>query len=124
MAKRRRRAKRPAVRRQRPRRANLPTIPSPSGNLSDIPDSDTKRAPDMTAPGSADNRVLFINLGFFKYGSNDKQHSASMILAFVLLLAFIGVIVAGFWAANAGWLDKAITYLWNGFLIVGGVAIG
>jgi len=38
----------------------------------------------------AENRVLHINLWFFKYGTNDKTHAAAMVLSLLLFITIIG----------------------------------
>ena len=69
----------------------------------------------------ADNRVLHINLWFFKYGTNDKTHAAAMVLSLLLFITIVGVLVFG----NGGDLAKeAFHWLGSAFLFVSGVALG
>jgi hypothetical protein len=98
-------------------------IPAPTGNLSDVPDSETKLGLDMTGP-EAHDRILFINLGFFKYGTDDKTHAGSIFLSIALLLFAILIMLIGLWSKNTEWLDKILASLWSAFLFVAGVSIG
>lgn len=101
-------------------------IPPPSENLSLQPDKDTKKGlpPDYAADGSAGHRVLHINLGFFKYGTNDKAHAASIMLSLLLFVAIISVIVIGMFTSNMTWAEKAFNWLGSAFLFTTGIALG
>lgn len=69
----------------------------------------------------ADNRVLHINIGLFKYGTNDKTHAAAMVLSLLLFLTIVGVLIFG----DGGDLAKeAFHWLGSAFLFVSGVALG
>lgn len=93
----------------------------PPENVSPVPDRATKKGmSDFTGP-SADNRVLHINVGFFKYGTNDKAHAAAMVLS-LLLFASIGALLI--FGMSYPWADKVFTWLGSAFLFVTGVAIG
>ena len=95
-------------------------IPEPK-NVSPVPDRDTKKGmSDYTGP-SADERVLHINVGFFKYGTNDKAHAAAMVLS---LLLFASIAVLLIFGMQHEWADKVFTWLGSAFLFVTGVAIG
>jgi hypothetical protein len=100
-----------------------PSILPPSGDLSDRPDAETRKGLDFTA-GSAENRVLFINLGIFRYGTDDKAHAAAIALSAALLIVAVGIIAAGLFSTNAPWLDKVLAWVSNAFLFVAGVSIG
>ena len=98
-------------------------IPEP-GNTSPVPDKATKRGlPDFTGPDAPD-RILHINLGFFKYGTNDKVHAAAVVFSLLLFTAIVGVLIFGLAATNAGWAEKAFNWLGSAFLFVAGVALG
>jgi len=99
-----------------------PTIEPPT-NVSSVPDEATKTGPDYTG-ANASKRVLYVNLGFVKYGTNDKVHAAALILSFVLLLAVFAVIGQGFYQGEHGWADKVFSWLGSAFLFVAGVAVG
>jgi hypothetical protein len=101
-----------------------PVIPPPSGDLSDIPDSETQKGlVDFTGP-DASNRILFINLGFFKYGTADKSHAGSIFLSLILILAAFLIMVIGLYSSNVAWLEKILSLVWSAFLFVVGVSIG
>ena len=69
-------------------------IPPPE-NTSSVPDKATKTGlNDYTGP-AAESRVLRINLGIFKYGTNDKTHAAALVLSLLLFLTIVGVIIFG-----------------------------
>ncbi len=97
-----------------------PTIPPPS-HVSPVPDDATKAGlKDYTSPTAA-NRILHINLGFFKYGTSDQAHAAAMVLS-LLLLIFIAAILI--FAPSGGVADKILSWLESAFLLTVGVAIG
>ncbi len=102
----------------------IPPIPTPD-NLSSQPDKDTKKGlPDFAADNSASDRVLHINLGFFKYGTNDKAHAAAIMLSLLLFAAIIGVIIIGMWANSTVWPEKVFNWLGSAFLFASGIALG
>jgi hypothetical protein len=95
-------------------------IPPPD-NLSKVPDQATKKGiSDYTGP-EADNRVLHINLGILKYGTNDKAHAAAVVFSLLLFFAIIGVLIFG---DGGAWTKEAFRWLGGAFLFVAGVAIG
>lgn len=69
----------------------------------------------------ADNRVLHINLGIFKYGTNDKTHAAAMVISLLLFLTIVGVLILG---DGGDWSKEAFRWLGSTFLFVTGVALG
>lgn len=93
-------------------------IPDPE-NTSPVPDRATKVGLDFTGEHAGD-RVLRINLGFFKYGTKDQTHGAALVFSLLLLLCIVGVLAFGS-GANA---DKALSWLESAFLFVSGVAVG
>lgn len=101
-------------------------IPQPKSAPS-APDADTRKglSDDMTG-AEARERVFYVNLGFLRYGTDDKTHAAAVIFASVLLLAVNVVIFAQFIApeGNGDWAERALTWLGNAFLFIVGVAIG
>jgi hypothetical protein len=66
---------------------SLPDIPSP-GPLSEEPDPETKKGYDWTGR-EAHDRVIFLDFGFFKYGTNDKAHAAAIILSLCILVVIV-----------------------------------
>lgn len=99
-------------------------IPTPD-NLSPQPDDDTKKGlPDFAADNFASDRVLHINLKFFKYGTNDKAHAAAIMLSLLLFMAIIIVIIIGMWVTNVSWAEKAFNWLGSAFLFSSGIALG
>jgi hypothetical protein len=95
-------------------------IPPPE-NTSSVPDKATKTGlNDYTGP-IANSRVLHINLGFFKYGTNDKTHAAALVLSLLLFLTIVGVIGFG---DGGEWTKEIFRWLSGAFLFVAGVAIG
>ncbi|MEH2472998.1 hypothetical protein V1281_005812 [Nitrobacteraceae bacterium AZCC 2161] len=101
-----------------------PVIPPPNGDLSDVPDNETKKGlVDFTGP-DASNRILFINIGFFKYGTADKAHAGSIFLSLILIVVAFSIMVIGLYSANGAWLEKVLSLVWSAFLFVVGVSIG
>lgn len=98
-------------------------IKLPEGNLSRVPDEATRQAADYTA-STASERVLYINLWFFKYGTHDRSHGAAVLFSLILLAIFVGVIFVGSSASNAAWFDKVFDWVAGAILFVIGVAIG
>ena len=100
-----------------------PAIP-PLGNLPKEPDAATRKGLKDFTGDDAPNRVLHINFGFFKYGTDDKGHAAALILS-MLLLAMIGLTgIAGLIAPNDEWTKTLLQMLGSAFTLVAGVAIG
>jgi hypothetical protein len=101
-------------------------LPPPESVVSKKPDSDTKKgiekANDYTGQ-QADERVLFINLGIFKYGTSDKAHAAAVALSSVLLLTIIGLIVFGSGMEHE-WRDDVFKWATGAFLFTSGIALG
>lgn len=95
-------------------------IPPPN-NTSTVPDNATKKGLNDYTGGEADNRVLHINLGFFKYGTSDKTHAAALVLSLLLFLTIVGVIIFG---DGHDWAKEVFRWLGGAFLFVTGVAIG
>jgi hypothetical protein len=73
---------------------------------------------------SAENRLLFINAGFFRYGTDDKAHAAAIVLSGVLLVIGLLVVIIGSFSSNSAWLERALMLIWNAFMFVAGVALG
>lgn len=97
-----------------------PAIP-PLGNVPTAPDAETRKGlNDFTGDG-APNRVLHINFGFFKYGTDDKGHAAALVLS-MLLLGLTGI--AGLIAPDDEWTKTLLQMLGSAFTLVAGVAIG
>lgn len=102
----------------------LPSIP-PLGNVPKEPDEETRKGlkNDFTGDG-AENRVLHINLGFFKYGTDDKAHAGAMVLSMLLLVMIALTGVAGLIAQEDEWPGEILQMLGSAFTFVAGVAIG
>jgi peptidoglycan/LPS O-acetylase OafA/YrhL len=98
-------------------------ITEPDTGATDEPDRYTKSAPDWT-DAKAPERVFFINLGVFKYGTKDKSHGAAVLLALALLVTIILVIGVGLYSGPSPWLDRVFTWLGSAFLFAAGVAVG
>lgn len=77
---------------------------------------------DYTGP-SANDRVLYINLGFIKYGTTDKLQGAALFLSIILLFFVCVALILGFWMDSA-WAKEAIAWLGTPLLLVIGVAVG
>jgi hypothetical protein len=75
---------------------------------------------DYTGP-QAEDRVLHINLMFFKYGTNDKTHAAALVLSLLLFATIVGVLIFG---NGTEWAKEAFHWLGSAFLFVSGVALG
>ena len=101
-----------------------PVIPPPSGDLSDVPDRETQKGlVDFTGPDAL-NRILFINLGFFKYGTADKSHAGSIFLSLILIVTALLIMIIGLYSNNTAWLERILSLVWSAFLFVVGVSIG
>lgn len=100
-----------------------PEILEPDTGPSNKPDAYTLSAPDYTQP-TAPERVFYINLLFFRYGTKDKAHGASVLLSLVLLITVIIVILLGLYVGPSEWLDRVFTWLGSAFLFIAGVAVG
>lgn len=98
-----------------------PNIPPPT-NTSPVPDRATKKGiKDYTGKDVADGRVFHINLGFFKYGTDDKIHGAAMVFSLLLFLSVIGIMAFG---DGSGWADKLFDWAAGAFLFSLGIALG
>lgn len=102
-----------------------PQIP-PLGDLPTAPDRDTKKGLHDFTGRTAPERVLFFNIGFFKYGTSDKAHGASValsgaLLIMIALVAILGVIVGD---VKSEWIKSLLQLLGSAFTFVAGVAIG
>jgi hypothetical protein len=93
----------------------------PPPNTSNVPDADTKKGFDYTAPDSADGRVFHINLGFFKYGTDDKIHGAAMVFSMLLFLLLSGIMVFG---DGSEWAEGLFHWAAGAFLFSLGIALG
>jgi hypothetical protein len=85
----------------------------------------TREPPGLGRPGgSAENRLLFINMGIFRYGTDDKTHAAAIVLSGVLLVIGLLVVIIGSFSSNSVWLERALMLIWNAFMFVAGIALG
>ncbi|MFT8711443.1 hypothetical protein [Komagataeibacter rhaeticus] len=100
-------------------------IKPPTGDLSNTPDKATKAGLcDYTNPKDANDRVFYLNLYFFKYGTNDKVHAASLLMSLILLFMIFWLLVIGLYSSNDPWKDKLFSWLGSAFTFISGVAIG
>ncbi len=88
------------------------------------PDRATQKGLQDYTGKAARHRVLYVNLLFIKYGTSDKTHAAAIVLSAVLLFALLGLIFLGTRHGDAGWEEKAFSWLSGAFLFIAGVAIG
>jgi hypothetical protein len=108
----RRRNQRPDTRQRRPP-VSLRTCGLPKPRM----------ARDFTGE-DAKNRILFINLKFFKYETDDKAHAGSIVLSMMLVSIAVLIMLIGLASSNTEWLEKVLGYVWSAFLFVSGVSIG
>lgn len=81
------------------------------------------RARDYTA-SSADRRVLKINLGIIRYGTDDKTQGAAVVFSLLLFCAICLMMVVGALDSDREWSERVLQWLGGAFLFVMGVAIG
>jgi hypothetical protein len=102
-------------------------IPSPPSDTPDKPDIYTSRATDQTGP-TAKDRIFYLNFGILRFGTNDKIQGAAILFAILIFISYIGVVLYSISInqndLKASVLDKALSALWNGFLLTIGVALG
>lgn len=96
-------------------------IPPPD-NVPSTPDPATRKG--LTGPDGTPNRVLYINLGIFRYGTDDKVHAGAIALSLILLLSIMVVVIWGMFTANLSWADKTFSWLGSAFLFTAGIALG
>ncbi len=96
----------------------------PPPNLSPTPDRATRRGLSDFTGKDARDRVLYINIWFFKYGTNDKAHAAAIVLSMTLLAAIIFLVFFGTRNGDSAWNDRAFNWMSGAFLFVAGVALG
>ncbi len=68
--------------------------------------------------------MLYLNLWFLKFGTDDKPYAAALVLATVLLLAIIALVFLGTLHGSEDWNSKAFSWLTGTFLFVAGIALG
>jgi hypothetical protein len=94
----------------------------PPEHTSPVPDAATRTGlPDHTGGGAADGRVLRINFGFFKFGTDDKSQAIALILS-VLLLAIITALAV--FANQTDTIKDLMGLLKSAVLLTIGVAVG
>lgn len=100
--------------------------PPPPPSVSNKPDHATKKGMKDHTGKEAEGRVLFLDLGIFKYGTDDKAHAASVAFSIVLLTAIFIVIFAGMLVPDTRmeWVKQAFTWLGSTFLFIAGYALG
>ncbi len=80
---------------------------------------------DYTGSDPVPDRVLVINLRFFKYGTSDRFQGAAILLALTLLLLIASIFVlSALLEIPDNRFDKTFGWLGSAFLLVMGVAIG
>lgn len=65
--------------------------------------------------------MLHLNLGFFKYGTDDKTHAAAILLSLLLFITIAGILIFG---DGSEWTKEAFRWVSGAFLFTAGVAIG
>jgi hypothetical protein len=99
----------------------VPAIQEPD-NVSPVPDKATKKGlPDHTGSGKADGRIMHVNLGFARYGTDDKSHAAAMVITFILLV-FLALLII--FAPENDQNKELIGWIKGAVLLTVGVAIG
>jgi membrane-associated PAP2 superfamily phosphatase len=84
-----------------------------------------KDTPDDYTGPAASNRVLWINLWFLKYGTNDKFQGAAIFFALiVVVLIAVSLLIGCFCPEKQIWLDKHMSWLQWIFTFTIGIAIG
>jgi hypothetical protein len=102
---------------------NRKKMPPPKG-LSDQPDKATReQLADMTGH-QAEERLLFLNLRFIRFGTRDATQAGALILCLMLSVLLIADVIAGFWAVNGPWSDKIFGWASNTFVLFAGIAVG
>lgn len=96
-------------------------IPPPSENISTKPDEYTRKSPDMTGD-HAENRVLFFNCGFFRFGTDDKVYAASIILS-IFILGALFLVCLMMLSGNQDLKDIAVLLV-SAFTGTSGYALG
>ena len=105
-------------------------MPSPNNPLKvgedDSPISgkpDSRTAQFSFFEGGAPNQIFLFDRWGVKYGTDDKGHAASIILAVLLLKLLACLFVLGtIW--DRDWIVDALQILGTAFTLVAGVAIG
>lgn len=82
-----------------------------------------KDSPSDYTGDNADERVLYINLYFIKFGSTDRLQGAALMLSMVLLFLIALSILGGF-VSDSSWAKEAIAWLGTPLMLVVGVAVG
>ena len=90
--------------------------PSVSGE----PDKYTKKS---FVEGGAPGQVFKLNWLGIEYGTDDKVHSAAVMLS-VFLLMLIGLVVGVGAFSDRSWIPTALQILGPAFTFVAGVAVG
>jgi hypothetical protein len=73
---------------------------------------------------AASHRVLNLNLGVIKYGTNDKTHAAAIVFSLLILVAIVSLTLLGAPLEHREWLDEIIRWLEGAFLVALGIALG
>ena len=74
---------------------------------------------------SAPERVLWINLYFIKYGTNDKFQGAAIFFSLLMIfLMLIMVIIGCFKCESQAWAEKFIGWLQTMLVFTVGIGIG
>jgi hypothetical protein len=97
-----------------------PQIPPPD-HSSPVPDPATKLGlPDHTGGGKADGRVMHVNLGFFKFGTDDRTQAVAFVLTILLLVMLGGLLIA----PETEQAKSLFGILQNSLLLTIGVSVG
>lgn len=73
---------------------------------------------------NANHRVLRINLGIVKYGTNDKVQGAAILFCLLLFILITVTISVGVYHKEHYWINKIFSWLTSTFILVLGIAIG
>lgn len=95
---------------------------TPPDHTSPVPDAATRAGiPDHTGGGAADGRVLHINLGFFKFGTDYKSQAIALILSVLLLVVIVSLAIC---ADQTESVKDLISVFKGALLLTIGVAVG
>jgi hypothetical protein len=94
---------------KRPDPSNIPTTDNPADYTGD----------------EAPERTLLINLGFIKYGTNDRTQGSAVLFSFLLLILIALLVLLGILNQDSTEVVKeSLSWLKGVFTLIIGVAIG
>jgi len=98
-------------------------IPSPPSTPKE-PDAATQKNPDYSTDAKAEGRVFHFKALGIKYGSDDKQHVASLVLSLLVLFIILLCLLVGIFVSDRDWIVEIAKIMGSAFLFIAGVAIG